>query len=440
MDVETPVVDVAETPATTHTPMHLQYFALLRRNANFRRLWMAQLISEIGDWFYSLAVYDLLLLTTHTAKAVSWAIIIQTLPWFFLTPLAGHVVDHFSRRRLMILADVVRGFVVLGLLWVRTPSDVWLVYVLLGSEVIFASFFEPARTALLPNIAEAEELLPANALSSATWSLALTVGAALGGAVTAVLGRDVAFAVNSLSFFASAWLILRIHVRESHLEPASSGRDSAQPQGLRSLQEGWEYFRHNPKVAVLTFAKTGLGILGGSLLLLSVFGERVFPVAGRGALAMGLLYSARGVGAGMGPLIGDYLTRGRESRMWKIIGFSYFLVGTSYLVFSRAPNLGLGAIAIFFAHCGGSNVWVMSTTLLQLNTADRFRGRVFALDLGMIMLAAAGANYLLGVGFDNWGLGARRLAAAMGVALILPGVLWLPVQARWATEPVARDE
>jgi len=177
MDMETPVFDVAETPATTHTPMHLRYCALLRRSANFSRLWMAQLVSEIGDWFYSLAVYDLLLLTTHSVKAVSWAIIIQTLPWFFMTPLAGHIVDRFSRRRLMILADVVRGFVVLGLLLARSPSEVWLVYVLLGLEVIFASFFEPARSALLPSIVTSDEILPANALSFATWSLALTVAA-----------------------------------------------------------------------------------------------------------------------------------------------------------------------------------------------------------------------------------------------------------------------
>ena len=140
------------------------------------------------------------------------------------------------------------------------------------------------------------------------------------------------------------------------------------------------------------------------------------------------------VGAATGPLISDYVTRGRESRMWKIIGFSYFLIGTSYLVFSRAPSLALGALAIFLAHCGGSNVWVMSTTLLQLNTADRFHGRVFALDFGMNMLAAATANYLLGVGFDSWGFGARHLAAAMGAVLIIPGILWLPAQARWARE------
>src|SRR5215472_18779739 len=119
MDTETPVFDVAETPATAHTPMHLRYFALLRRNASFRRLWMAQLISEIGDWFYSLAVYDLLLQTTHRGKAVSWAIIVQTLPWFLMTPIAGYIADRFSRRWLMIMADVARGVVVLGLLLVR---------------------------------------------------------------------------------------------------------------------------------------------------------------------------------------------------------------------------------------------------------------------------------------------------------------------------------
>ena len=78
--------------------MHLQYLSLLRANPNFRRLWMAQLISEIGDWFYSLAVYDLLFQLTHSGKAVSLAIIIQTLPWFFMTPLAGHLVDRFPRR------------------------------------------------------------------------------------------------------------------------------------------------------------------------------------------------------------------------------------------------------------------------------------------------------------------------------------------------------
>lgn len=427
-------IPASEIPAIPRTPVHLRYLALLRTNQNFRRLWLAQLISEIGDWFYSLAVYDLLLAMTHSGKAVAWAVIIQTLPWFLMTPLAGHISDRFSRRTLMILADVARGFVVLGLLLVRGRADLWGVYALLFAEVIFASIFEPARNALLPNVAGGEELLPANALSAATWSFALTVGAGLGGAATALFGRDAAFVLNSLSFFASAFLIGRIRVRETHVESAPPDESSAARPKANSLREGAAYLRKNPQVAVLVMAKLGLGCMGGMLALLAVFGEQIFPIAGQGALSMGMLYAARGVGAGIGPLIGDHLARDRESRMWKIISGGFLVVGAAYVALSRAPNIGLALAALFVAHLGGSNVWVMSTTLLQLNVEDRFRGRVFALDFGGLMLAISVSNYLVGAGLDNWGFSARQLAAALGGFILIPGFLWLLAQVRWGRE------
>ena len=447
MDAKSPVIPITEA-AATRQPMHIRYLRLLRTNLDFRRIWLAQLVSEIGDWFYSLAIYDLLLGLTHSGKAVSYAIIIQTLPWFFMTPLAGHLVDRFSRRRLMILADAVRGFVVLGLLLVHTRSDIWLVYVLLALEVIFSSVFEPARNAIVPNLASQEEILPANALSSATWSFALFSGAALGGAVTALLGRQVTFVVNSVSFFASAWLIQGIRVREPHLQALAAGEkrrtieavaaangESDGGLGRReragSLREGGQYLGHNPHVVALILAKTALGVLSGTLLLLVIFGERVFPVAGHGALAVGLLYSARGVGAGIGPLLGDRFTRGLPERMWKSIGVGFFLVAAAYLALSRAPNLALAALAVMCGHAGGSNVWVMSTSLLQLNVPDRFRGRVFAVDLGLLMLMVSAANYLIGVGLDTWNLTPRQLAVALGCAMLVPALAWLPVQSRW---------
>jgi MFS family permease len=413
--------------------MHLRYFSLLRLNPNFRRLWAAQLVSELGDWFYSLAIYDLLLETTQSGKAVGWAIIIQLLPWFFMTPLAGALADRFPRRRLMVVADMVRGFVVLGLLLVHSAVDIWLVYLLLGCEVAFASIFEPARTALIPSITQPEEILPANALSSATWSFCLAVGAAFGGAVTALMGRRIAFVVNSISFFASAFLIRRIRVNESHLKTGDA-RVGARSGGTEAggLQEGWRYLRSRPKVAALVMAKTGLGFMGGALLLLAVFGERVFPVAGHGAVAMGLLYAARGAGAGIGPLIGDHLTRGREDWMWKSVSLSFFIMGASYLALSRAPSLPFAALAVFCGHMGGSNIWVVSTSLLQLNVEDRFRGRIFALDFGMLTLAASASNYAVGSGLDAWKLSARQVSMALGLALFVPGLLWLPAQAKWS--------
>ncbi|HVA02061.1 MAG TPA: MFS transporter [Terriglobia bacterium] len=427
-------------PATTSAAalpasLHLRYFSLLRRNPNFRRLWLAQLISELGDWFYSLAVYDLLLNKTHSGGAVGWAIIIQTLPWFFMTPLAGYIADRFPRRTLMILADIFQGLIVLGLLFPSVASNVHMIYLLLGLEVIFASIFEPARSAILPNVVSAEEILPANALSSATWSFALTVGAALGGAMTALLGRNVAFVANSASFFASAILIYRISVHEQHLAPS---RKIAQgiAGATASIREGLEYVKTNGKVLTLLLAKAGVGILGGSLLLLVIFGERIFPLEGRGALAVGLLYAARGVGAGVGPLIGDRLTNNIQSRMWKSIGISFFIIGAAYVAFSHASNLWLAIFWIFVGHMGGSNIWVMSTTLLQLNTSDQVRGRVFSLDFGLFMLMIAVSNYLVGQGLDTWGFTARELAADLGLLMVIPGILWIGTRKFWGAEAV----
>jgi MFS family permease len=410
--------------------MHLRYLELVRTNHNFRRLWLAQLVSEMGDWFYMLAIYDLLLTRTHRGAAVGWAIIIQTLPWFFMTPFAGYVADRFRRRSLMIAADIFRGFIVLGMLLSFVAADVWPIYLLLGMEVIFASLFEPARSALLPNVVSSDEILPANALSSSTWAFSLAMGAALGGAMTALMGRNVAFITDSLSFFASAVLIVRIRVHETHAAPMRKLADSIS-EATASVREGVAYLRENGKVLTLVLAKTGIGFLGGSLLLLVIFGERIFPIEGHGALAVGLLYAARGVGAGIGPLIGDRLSGGLEHRMWQSIGISFFVIAVAYIAFSQAPTLLLAIICILIGHMGGSNIWVMTTSLLQLNTPDHVRGRVFSLDFGLLMLMIAVSNYIMGLGLDTWGFTARQLAAGLGLVMIVPGVLWMLGLRRW---------
>jgi predicted MFS family arabinose efflux permease len=430
MNREPSPVPVAESQGALPSALHLRYLWLLRSNPDFRRLWLAQLISEMGDWFYVLAVYDLLLARTHRGEAVSLAIIIQTLPWAFMTPFAGYVADRFRRRTLMIAADVFRGFIVLGMLLSFVAADVRLIYLLLGVEVIFSSLFEPARSAILPNVVSGKEILPANALSSSTWAFALAMGAALGGTVTSLLGRNFAFVADSLSFFLSAVLIVRIHVHEPHAAPMHKLAESLS-EATASVCEGVAYLREHGKVLTLVLAKAGIGLLGGSLMLLVIFGERIFPVAGRGALAVGLLYAARGVGAGIGPIVGDRLAGGLQRRMWQSIGVSFFVIAVAYIALGQAPTLLVALLCILVGHMGGSNIWVMSTSLLQLNTPDNVRGRVFSLDFGLLMLMIAVSNYILGLGLDAWGFTARQLAAGLGFAMIIPGILWLPAVRRW---------
>ena len=146
------------------------YFRILRRNRNYRLLWTAQIVSELGDWLYTVAVYSLLLEYTGSAKSVALAFVLQVLPQFFVAPTAGVLNDRLSRKRVMIFADWVRAGVVFCMILVRGPQLVWLLYLLLVLETIMWALFEPAHRAVIPNITGESEVVIANTLSSTTWS------------------------------------------------------------------------------------------------------------------------------------------------------------------------------------------------------------------------------------------------------------------------------
>lgn len=209
------------------------YVRLVRGNANFRRLWLAQIVSENGDWFYTLAIYSLLLDLTGKASSVALALVLQVLPHTVLGPLAGTVNDHFSRRKVMIVGDLVRVVIVASMLLVRTRGSVWIVYPLLFFETVMVAFFEPARSAVIPNIVAEQHVIVANTLSSATWSFDLAVGSVLGGIVAAWLGRDAVFVLNSLSFLISALLIGRMRCLWSHMPTRRAGILTIKWQGGR---------------------------------------------------------------------------------------------------------------------------------------------------------------------------------------------------------------
>ncbi len=119
------------------------YARLIRGNRNFRRLWSAQVVSEIGDWFYTLTIYNLLLQLTGRAGSVALALVLQVLPQTFIGPTAGVVNDRLPRKQVMIASDIGRMLIVLGMLFVRSKQNVWIVYPLLMAETLLVAFFEP---------------------------------------------------------------------------------------------------------------------------------------------------------------------------------------------------------------------------------------------------------------------------------------------------------
>ena len=172
-------------------------------------------------------------------------------------------------------------------------------------------------------------------------------------------------------------------------------------------------------------------------------GQKYFPVhwhgisGERGAmLGMSLLLGARGLGALLGPLFSAPWAGHRNRRLQLGILFGYLATATGYSLIGAAGNVWTACLWVVLAHFGGSTVWVFSTTLLQLNTDDRFRGRVFAADLGLCMLNIAIGAYVCGQLLDT-GISARLLATAAGLCMLIPASLWA-----WAIKvgrPAARE-
>lgn len=406
------------------------YVQVLRGNRDFRRLFIGQFVSQIGDWFNSVALFTLLLSLTGSGEAVGYVLIIKLLPSFFVGPVAGVVADRFDRKKIMIAADIARGVIVLGFLLVRRPEQVWLVYALAAIEIAISTFFDPAKSAAIPGIVSREELIPANALSGASWSATLALGAGLGGVVTVLFGRDAAFLIDSLSFFVSAAFIAGVRIRKLPKRERPQRLSLADATGIADFIDGARYLKANPRVSALLLVKTGWGLGGGVLLLLTIYGKQIFPIGNDGAASIGLLFAARGIGALSGPMIAGTITSGSPRAMRRTITVAFFLSAAFYLSFAHAPALWIALICVLGAHSGGSIQWVFSTTLLQMTVPDKFLGRVFALEMALLTLTMSVSTYLTGLGVDYPGLGARRMATAMGLAFAIPGVAWLMLQ-RW---------
>lgn len=410
------------------------YVELLRRNRDFRLMWLGQVVSQLGDWLDTIALFTLVQHLTGSGRAVALVLVARFLPSVVLGPLSGVFADRFNRRTLMIVSDVARAVVVLGFLFVRRPEHVWLVYVLTVLQLGLSSFFEPARSAAIPSIVRERELVTANALSSVTWSAMLTLGAAVGGPVTAWFGTDAAFVIDSLTYVLSALLIASVRLPPRPARPKQK-LTLSKALGVTDTIEGLRYVKSRPRVLAVLLVKPAWGLGGGILTLLPVFGERVFPVAGSAAAGMSVLYFARGIGTAVGPLLVRRFYGETRGQMLRAIGFSFLVAGTFYVLFGSSQSFVLALIWLAVAHMFGSVLWVFSTVLLQATVEDDFRGRVFAAELTLMTLAMAASNYFTGEALDSFGYSPRTVTVAVGTYFILPGLLWFLTRGLWDRDP-----
>ena len=413
------------------------YIDLLHRNRNFRQLWLGQVVSQMGDWFDTIALYTIILNLTGSGRDVGLLLVARFVPSFLFGPVSGVVADRFSRRTIMIWSDLLRALVVLGFLFVRRADQLWIIYVLTVLQLALSTFFEPAKTAAVPSLVADRELVAANSISSVTWSVMLTLGAAIGGIITGWFGTNAAFILDALSYVLSAVLIFNVRLPK---RPKRERRKLSllQALGITETLEGARYVKRRPGVLALLLVKPAWGLGGGIMTLLAVFGERIFPVGKSAATGIGVLFAARGIGTAVGPIAARRLAGEGKSSLTVSIGIAFLIGGVGYIAFGAATSFVFALIVLGIAHMGGSILWVFSTVLLQRSVEDNFRGRVFAAELALLTLTMAASNYVTGELLDRFSISPRIVTIGIGSFFLLPGIIWFLTRSLWDREEMAR--
>jgi len=343
-----------------------QLLGLLRRRADFRRLFLAHAVSRSGDAFSTVALVILVFRLTGSGVGVATTVAFEVLPVLLLAPALGLVVDRRPRRRLMVAADLGRAS--LAALLALAHGSVVIAYFVAFGLAAWSQLFNPAASSLVPEVVDTDELVDAN---TALWTVAVAaqvVLAPLAGLVIAVAGVGPAFALNAASFIVSALLLRGLGAGRT---PAT---DAVRVSTRAAITGGLAAVRSHPLLArmavVQVLAAASAGATGGLLVVLAS------EWLGLGPSGFGLLLAAIGVGAVAGPLGLRRFIRPSQ-RLW-LFG-PYALRGVVDLSLAAVASPVVAAPALAAYGLGTSSGMVAFQSTLQHETPPDVRGRVFAL-------------------------------------------------------------
>ena len=400
---------------------NIGYIELLRRNSPFRRLFAANEISFIGDWFTVIALFILAgEATDNSPLAIAGVLAARSFSLALVNPFTGMLADRYSRKGLMLSANVASFVVLVAVLFFGLLESLTSVYVVAVVMVAARAVFDPAEYAYLPNICDEQELLTANALASGGWSVALGLGSAIGGLTISLYGIETALWIDTVTFAVAALGIMTL----PQGGPDTSERKPATPAlVLGEMVAGWKHILDSPPIRRVVFAK-GLWASGGGAQVFLIILIGMEAGFGDVAAGIGILFMARGFGSGFGPVAGRPLMENPKLRPY-LIGLAVGVCGLFYIGVSAIEWTGLVLVLVFLAHAASGLNWVLSTTFLQERTADEWRGRVagtdhFGITVMMGISAVAG-----GLIMENDLLGLRELIALTGLVQIILGLAWI---------------
>ncbi len=407
-------------------------------STQFFRLWLAQVLSSIGDWlgFFAIAALATRIGASRPEAAVGVVMSARIIPGFFLGAASGVFADRFDRKRLMVWCNIGRAAVLMCLPFVDTVFG--LVFASLLLEC-FTLLWTPAKEASVPNLVPADHLTSANSLSlvaaygtmpisGAIFSVLASVSKAIGGIDALDNLRTeqeaIAFYVNAAAFIVAAVMISRLQLPKRERRSNTSGRRIDVGQAFHELKEGWSFIFLNPVVRAVNVG-LATGLIGGGMLvpLGPVFSETVLDA---GAAGFGILIFALGTGVALGVIALSVFQRHIPKP--QVFATSVLGAGASLLVAASMSSLGLASLFVGGVGVCAGSVYVLGFTLLHENVEDELRGRIFSalytLVRFCVLLAFAVGPFLSGL--------LSRLfpdeITVAGISIATPGVrltLWL---------------
>ncbi|MDZ4063456.1 MAG: MFS transporter [Coriobacteriia bacterium] len=389
--------------------MNSKAFEPLRR-PDYRWLWFGQLISVVGDKLNQIAVAVLVYAMTGSMLQIGIMLGLTALPAVLFGVVAGTYVDRWGRRRTMIVADLIRAVLVL-LIPICARASIWYVYAIGFLIATVALFFEPAKRALIPELVDDSEVMSANSLDQASASASELAGLAAGGVLVAALGTNIAFALDAVTFLASAIAIAAIAHRET---PANT---ETRQSIVGEAVEGLRHIGGSPVLRDLTLVYT-VAVIGGSasIPLCYALALRTYDAGPHGlalldgAITVGLLLGAFMVGSSGPDAVGRKLLLG-------LLG-----MGVTLALIPFATTIWLAVPVLLVA--GFANMWVYipAITLFQKEPPPRFRGRVTAAAMTIVRVFTVAGMIGAGALLQHTGTSPVALgASAILVAAALLG-------------------
>jgi MFS family permease len=389
------------------------------RSPRYFPLWLGQLVSNFGDTLHYIALVVLVFQLTGQGTAVAVLVAAEILPVLLLGPVAGVVIDRFSRKAVLIGADLVRAALVLSLLW---PQGVWHTYLVAAGLAAGNTFFNPTVQAVIPALTTEDQRLAANSVSWSTGRLVQILASAIAGGLIAFLGTRVAFGLNAVTFVVSALLIAQLRI-PAHAGQLGEGTKRGLGCFFADARDGLRFARRDRFVSRLLVVQSLASFaVGATSALLIVLAEKHLHLPPAG---FAWLIAAIGVGALIGPLIPNVLATDYRKARWLFV--PYVIRGIGDVFLAIVTPLPLAMLILFVYGLNTSTGMVVFSSTVQDVVPDAVRGRVFTLldvswnTMRLLSLVVGGLVVdTLGIQPLFWG-GGTLLALAGGLGLVLLG-------------------